>query len=415
MFCAEKTKRNIERITEITNEDSQSFNHFISDSPWCPQELMNKVSKNVNRDLGDPKLQALNIDESSTKKAGKSSVGVSRQYNGNEGKRENSQTGVFASLGRDNLVCLTQAKLFLPDEWIEDAQRCKKAGIPKNEIVKKSKVDIAIEIIRNLDEQGIEYGWVAGDSLYGNGYKFGKALEELGKKFVLDVRSNQYIYLEKPEIRVKKRRKIKEETKEKRFEVVNGVKPTRVDAYVQTIEKQEYTLVHWRKGTKGWLRAMFCRKEIWVWDESLEQPEKRILLIRHDENKKKYSLTNFTKETPIEELAFMQGQRYWIERSFQDNKNELGMTDYQVRKYLAWHHHMALVMMAMHFVIKKRIENEETIPLLVVRDIRLQLISILINGSVRIEKEIINMITRHTQRKKDSERYFKRKKTLLLI
>ena len=92
---------------------------------------MMEVAKKVNKDLGDRKLQALNIDENSNKKSCKQSVGVSRQYNGNEGKIENSQTGVFASLGRGEKVCLVYVRLYLPKEWKENEKRCIKAGIPK--------------------------------------------------------------------------------------------------------------------------------------------------------------------------------------------------------------------------------------------------------------------------------------------
>ena len=112
----------------------QSQQHFITDSPWSASQLMMEVAKNVNSDLGDPKLQSLNIDENSNKKSGKHTVGVSRQYNGNEGKIENSQTGVFASLGSGDKVSLVNARLYLPKEWTDDEKRCIKAGVPKKDI-----------------------------------------------------------------------------------------------------------------------------------------------------------------------------------------------------------------------------------------------------------------------------------------
>lgn len=116
-------------MSEQSNSNYQNQQHFLSDSPWNASELMSEVARKVNIDLGNPLLQALNIDENSNKKSGKHSVGVSRQYNGNEGKIENSQTGVFASLGSGDKVYLVSAKLYLPKEWTEDEKRCKKAGI----------------------------------------------------------------------------------------------------------------------------------------------------------------------------------------------------------------------------------------------------------------------------------------------
>jgi SRSO17 transposase len=131
LFCAERSKRNIERMVEKSKAQYQSQQHFITDSPWSASQLMLEVAKKVNSALGDTNLQALNIDENSNKKSGKHSVGVSRQYNGNEGKIENSQTGVFASLGSGEKVSLVNARLYLPKEWTDDEKRCIKAGVPR--------------------------------------------------------------------------------------------------------------------------------------------------------------------------------------------------------------------------------------------------------------------------------------------
>lgn len=61
------------------------------------------------------------------------------------------------------------------------------------------------------------------------------------------------------------------------------------------------------------------------------------LVIRKPLDKKdktKYSLSNIpVDEQSVEEFAFMQAQRFWIERCFRDNSHDLGMSDYQVRTY----------------------------------------------------------------------------------
>ncbi len=101
--------------------------------------------------------------------------------------------------------------------------------------------------------------------------------------------------------------------------------------------KNDFSKIEWHKGSKGWLKALFHIQTVWVWDPKTQKAQKRTLIIRKDQNKIKYSLSNFKEEEKsIEEFAYMQGQRYWIERSFQDNIGELGMADYQVRKYNAW-------------------------------------------------------------------------------
>ena len=83
----------------------------------------------------------------------------------------------------------------------------------------------------------------------------------------------------------------------------------------------------------------------------------------------KYSLSNADQEIGLEELAQQQGQRYFVERSFQDGKSHLGMGQYLARGWRSWHHHMALVGLAMHFTLLEREALKEEAPLLSVRDI----------------------------------------------
>ncbi|WP_419608015.1 hypothetical protein [Thiolapillus sp.] len=86
-------------------------------------------------------------------------------------------------------------------------------------------------------------------------------------------------------------------------------------------------------------------------------------------NEIKYSLSNASEEVSSLKLAQMQGQRYWVERSFQDGKSHAGLDHYQARGWKAWQHHMALVMMAMLFMLEERVEQQEDYPLLTCSDI----------------------------------------------
>lgn len=64
------------------------------------------------------------------------------------------------------------------------------------------------------------------------------------------------------------------------------------------------------------------------------------------DNEIKYSLSNASESTTVHRPAQMQGQRYWIERAFEDAKSQAGMGHYQARGWKSWNHHMALVMTA---------------------------------------------------------------------
>ncbi len=99
--------------------------------------------------------------------------------------------------------------------------------------------------------------------MYGQGYDFANTLDKKGKKFVLYVKTNQHIYLTEPELLVEKRvtKKGKEIVK-----ITNGQNSIKVEDYFTAINKKALTLMEWRKGAKGWLKALFHVQTVWVWD-----------------------------------------------------------------------------------------------------------------------------------------------------
>ena len=112
----------------------------------------------------------------------------------------------------------------------------------------------------------------------------------------------------------------------------------------------------------------------------------------------KYSLSNAAADTPAPRLAFMQGQRYWIERALQHGKQDVGLGDYQVRSWRGWHHHMALVMMAMLFTLEERLLHQQTHPLLSGTDIRALLNHFLPRRDATLEEVLRQMEVRHRKR-----------------
>jgi hypothetical protein len=73
--------------------------------------------------------------------------------------------------------------------------------------------------------------------------------------------------------------------------------------------------------------------------------------------------------TPWPELARVQAQRFFIEHSFREAKSECGLADYQVRRWDAWHHHVALVMLGTLFLVKQKVEGRKQWPMLSCNDL----------------------------------------------
>ena len=142
-------------------------------------------------------------------------------------------------------------------------------------------------------------------------------------------------------------------------------------------------------------------QQVWVWNKEEASARYWSLIVRREVDSRetiKYSLSNAPEGASAERLAFMQGQRYFVERAFQDAKGTAGMDHYQIRSWQSWHHHMALVMMSMLFMLKTRLEEKETTPLLSCPDIATLLAKFLPRRDTDIEEVFRQMGVRHRQR-----------------
>jgi len=406
----------MERMEE--RDDSlpyHQYQHFLTNSPWSYKGLIKQVGNDASAVMIEERKKTGHptgflIDESGHLKKGSESVAVSRQYAGVMGKVDNCQVGVYASLCNGERSTLVNERLFIPQEWAEDEARCKKAGIPAEDQVHKTKPALALEMIDEAIADKIAFDWVGGDGLYGHNYELSRELDARNLLFLLDVHKDQRIYTSEPDLFIpeKKPGSGRPPTAYKTL-----AKAVRVDNYAEELNLKDWKKVSIRKTTKGWLKGWMHCVKVWVWDGKEPKARQRTLVIRKITANNgavaetKYSLSNGTlEEYTIEQFAFFQAQRYWVERNFDDAKNELGMSDYQVRKWNGWHHHHAIVLMAMLFMTRERIDHEADYPLMSLADAR-KMVMVLIAQAIippqtSVRREIDNM-----KRKKSIEWYYK--------
>jgi len=91
----------------------------------------------------------------------------------------------------------------------------------------------------------------------------------------------------------------------------------------------------------------------------------------------KYYFSNAPANTPLSEFVRISGMRWPIETIFKEAKGEVGLDHYEMRSWLGWHHHMLLVSLAHHFLVRLRIRFQELAPALTVYQIRLLLSRVL--------------------------------------
>jgi SRSO17 transposase len=390
-------KRNIERMEEVVEGlEYDLTQHFISGSPWKAQAVMDRVAREADGILGGTADTFLLIDESGFTKKGEESVAVARQYNGRLGKVDNCQVAVFGALCAGKLSTLLDARLFLPDEWVNDLDRCEKAGIPKEMIVAKSKIELAKDIVTHQREIGTRFSCVSVDGLYGDSGEFLRWLDDTGEVFMANVHTDQLVYLSdpKPEVPARSSPQGRKPTK-----LQACVEPVRVDKIRASLKWRDWRRVAIRESTEGTLKASIYRRTVWLWDGKEGKARKWTLLIRKDgADDIKYAISNAHDDVNMKRFAGMEAQRFWIERSLQDGKSTVGMDEYQVRGWLAWHHHIAMCMMALLFILKQRVIHSEEEPLLSANDIRSLLVFLLPRKNCTFKEVLRQMEIRHAKR-----------------
>lgn len=402
-------KSNIERMVErVPDSDYDQLQHFISNSPWDSFAVMNCVSEKIHDTLtqtpdgesSSPSL-GLVLDESGWEKSGKMSVGVARQYIGQVGKVCNGQVGVFASLCDGKQVGLLQGRLYLPQEWVDNPKRCDKAGIPKSEQVYRTKPQLAVEILKTLPSQ-VAYDWVGGDDIYGNSLVVRQYQYDKNKVFVLDVSDDLGVYLNEPQLYIPTKKGGRGRTP---TAYVCDEKPIQLKHLIKGIPDENWQTIIHRHGTKGPLIRKACIVDVYIWKSKRGTNIEALQLIistETDGSEIKYSLCYDPKgKMPLQTALYRQMQRYWVERAFQNVKEQLGLHQYQVRSWKSWHHHIALTLMALHFILQIQKENKDDMPLLSVPDIKLVFAKKLLNNLNSDQGLIHALNVRHRKRKDD--------------
>ena len=113
-------------------------------------------------------------------------------------------TLVYASLVNGKHASIINERIFLPKSWEKDSERCDIAGIPKEFQTHKTKPELALDMIKQDIDRGIEYDWIGGDGLYGHNTKLCNGLDNLNQFFVLDVHKDEKVFLEEPTFSIPK-------------------------------------------------------------------------------------------------------------------------------------------------------------------------------------------------------------------
>jgi hypothetical protein len=230
-----------------------------------------------------------------------------------------------------------------------------------------------------------------------------RALDDAGETFVINVHRNQRIFLEEPS-------RAAQETPEG---PTAPAAPLCVEQWVAHQPSQAWQEVWVRHSSQGELRVAALRCPVWLLESGETEARSWQLVVtreKGDPKTIKYSLSNAPRSTSLPRLAYMQRQRYWVERAFQEAKNEAGMDEYQARSWQAWYHHVALVMMALLFLLRERQLQREALPLLSAGDIKVLLARVLPRRDQDPEEIIRQIQLRHQQRQAAIDSAYRRQR-----
>jgi hypothetical protein len=168
-------------------------------------------------------------------------------------------------------------------------------------------------------------------------------------EYYADIPENTRIYLEKPLVYYP----LTKQGKPAKNPEIVGI-PYLAKEFVAHSSTEWRTFVL-RPCERGILKADFARRRVWTVDAdgTLRQ---EWLLIRKDRVKVTYSLSNAHENSSFLTMAQRKSQRYFIERSNQDAKSELGWDEFQAIKYRAWEHHLAFTILASWFITETRLD-----------------------------------------------------------
>jgi SRSO17 transposase len=362
-------RKSVEPMAAVTaparvSAQHQSLLHFVGEGHWSDEQVLAKVREMVLPQIGrHGPIEAWIIDDTSFPKKGRHSVGVARQYCGRLGKEDNCQVAVSLSIANHHASLPVAYRLYLPQEWTNDSERLRKAGVP-DDIGFKTKHEIVLDQIRAACALGLPRGVVLMDAGYGNHSDLRAALTALELSYVAGILSNTTVWAPgtgplppKPYVLGRGR-----PTKQLRRDAEH--QPIKVKDLAFSLPAKAWRTITWREGTNVSLKSRFARVRIRIarrdFNRSEPWPEEWLLIEwpKGEKEPTKYWLSSLPPDIGFARLVDLAKLRWRIERDYQELKQEVGLGHFEGRRWRGFHHHATLCIAAYGFLISER----ETIP-----------------------------------------------------
>lgn len=324
---------------------------------WDADIARDRLQAYVVEHLGDADAIGV-VDETGFLKKGSSSVGVQRQYSGTAGKIENCQIATFLTYASPHGHTFLDRRLYLPDAWATDAERRARAKVPQA-VAFQTKAQQAADMLTHAWKQGVPMRWVTGDEVYGGDPALRETIHRSGRCYVLAVTSTTRVWTRWPELVAPQKSATGRPQTRPRL-AADAPPPVAVVDLVASWCSAQWERFAVLEGAKGPRVYDWGRQRIVEQRDGLPERDGWLLARRSvsDASEVAYYVSNADAATPLRELARVAATRFTVEQCLEEAKGEVGLDQYEVRRYLSWYRHITLSMMAHAWLAVMRSSTE---------------------------------------------------------
>jgi SRSO17 transposase len=351
-------EKSVEPIAVNSGVAPRTLQEFLSQLVWDHDKMRDQVQQRVAAQHTGPHRIGI-FDETSDPKKGIKTPGVQKQWCGNLGKVENCMVTVHLGFAQGDFHCLLDGELFLPESWSEDRERCREAGIPDT-MTYRPKWEIALELYDRAIRNGVSFDWLTFDEGYGSKPELLRQLIQRGQNFVAEVPKSLMSWIKAPRVVTRPyRRAGRGRSRQVPRLASNSPKAKRVDEWVNSREfaEQPWQCFRVKDGEKG-PAVWECKKVMLTVKDEQGLPGARLhlLVARHvlDPGELKFFVSNAPEQASSGKLLLVALSRWRVERCFQDQKSEIGLDQYEGRRYIGLKRHMVLSMVSYLFLAQVR-------------------------------------------------------------
>jgi SRSO17 transposase len=297
------------------------------------------------------------VDDTGFAKKGTHSVGVGRQYSGTLGRTDNCQVATSLHVAGSRGSGCIGFRLYLPDAWTNDPERCRNAGVPDNRTF-KTKWELALELLDEALATGVQRRTVLADAGYGEIPQFRDELTSRGLTYVVGVPGNHLIWPPGTDPQQPPRRAGKVGRPQTRWRD-GQAQPIQIAKLVEGIARPRYRTVTWRDGTRGTMQSKFLAYRVRPAEghaKGRPPAEQQWLLCEWPSSEKepKFFFSTLPSSTSLRELVRLTKLRWRVERDYQELKGEVGLDHFEGRSWRGFHRHAALCAVAHAFLALRR-------------------------------------------------------------